>query len=1007
MMNHRSNRIQLDSQESWTKALWPQCNCCFQRQGAIRLDDDDAESPRHARSRMFLFDQHQRDMEFESLLSDEEDQNLAGNINLFLGDDDEWLETDAELVPVDRINKLLQPNQELSTLRRGTDTEPQQADGSQDFPQPYIIRDLRQNAPATFISIVPDETTNTADSIADSMTDDVPVQLANHSDEPLLSVSPSVDAFSPRPSPLSNIEDQQEGNDIQKSDFVLDTNQDLLDSASEREGPLVDLSFNTDREADVPTDNNIEQYLEVDTEDVATTGVEENLRVDETEDVEENMTAEVLHKTDNARGTKVDAIISTMEDISLSASQNSDKQTGDNETMSSTEPDSASELVQEVSALAIPLTPEAPAAVFPKQAPMTVASEISETPPPQDPQPSYNAGRRSSVAQVAQTYLGDKLEDLTEKLTFIKKNIIMSLEEDDEDEDEQDRQLRDRSVPARSSRPPSQQMAKEPLIAQRPARHSSLSRISTIERRDRERERERDRDREPEYMQITRPNRPSVERFNSFQEEASASFSRIFSKITSNDRSSFSPSSFFAALSGNEEEPLESASDERAVPVRTSSRGAIDPQPRSDVRNAEQRTQSLRRQSSRRANAPPNIFEEEVNEQTEDEIPFDFGKVLEMGKTIGKSFGEDVMQNGLKMFNDVSDRMKSVRRRGSEENWLGKDNWFSQSQDTTTAPFRCVEMDSPGAVYLATRQTQPRLRLSTVFTSILPYFDFVNTSNKVSVSYVLAVRFRHHGEAFDIPSGDLSAIYVRNCKGKISDQECPRFTIHYGNFYTQLGRMEFLFNREIKHHGDFCAVKYCLLKYPECATRWVLGKDEDLDACAVFSLLVNNNYSIASKYIETYAEDMKLEPLTYCTVDDFQPASKEICQWLNDSFSDFPSWNYYVTAWNIMGDYDLPNLKYAYDHEKLAERLNKKLPDHDITLTFSYRGGYVEGYMYDTVVHGDQKLEIRNKGFKDSSPSLDNACILETSDWKAVGGFDGSPSPAACPAGRNRCDAAL
>lgn len=113
MMNHRSNRIQLDSQESWTKALWPRCNCCFQRKGAIRLDDDDAESPRHAHSRMFLFDQHQRDMEFESLLSDEEDQNLAGNINLFLGDDDEWLETDAELVPVDRINKLLQPNQEV------------------------------------------------------------------------------------------------------------------------------------------------------------------------------------------------------------------------------------------------------------------------------------------------------------------------------------------------------------------------------------------------------------------------------------------------------------------------------------------------------------------------------------------------------------------------------------------------------------------------------------------------------------------------------------------------------------------------------------------------------------------------------------------------------------------------------------------------------------------------------------------------------------------------------
>jgi hypothetical protein len=47
-----------------------------------------------------------------------------------------------------------------------------------------------------------------------------------------------------------------------------------------------------------------------------------------------------------------------------------------------------------------------------------------------------------------------------------------------------------------------------------------------------------------------------------------------------------------------------------------------------------------------------------------------------MGRTFGKSLGEDVVQNGLKMFNDVSDRMKNVKRRGSEENWLGRDSWL-------------------------------------------------------------------------------------------------------------------------------------------------------------------------------------------------------------------------------------------------------------------------------------------------------------------------------------------
>ena len=65
--------------------------------------------------------------------------------------------------------------------------------------------------------------------------------------------------------------------------------------------------------------------------------------------------------------------------------------------------------------------------------------------------------RRTSVAQVAQSYLGDKLEDLTEKLTFIKKNIIMSLEEDEDEEDE----FADSTYTPRPSR--SQQMRPKPM----------------------------------------------------------------------------------------------------------------------------------------------------------------------------------------------------------------------------------------------------------------------------------------------------------------------------------------------------------------------------------------------------------------------------------------------------------------------------------------------------------------------------------------------------------------
>lgn len=356
---------------------------------------------------------------------------------------------------------------QLSTLRRGTDSEPRQVDGSQDFPQPYIIRDLPQNTTTTFVSSAPDGTANTDDSRAGDVSDNVSTQPTNYSDELLRHESPSVDAFSPQPSPLSNIEDQQEGNDMVKTDFVIAGNQDLLDSVSGPEQPLVDLSKTPDSEADVLKDVNIEQYLEADIGDVATTDVEEHMGVNETENVKKDLLADVSLEMSSSADTSVEGIIGTMEDSSLPVSSNTGKETDENQIISITEPDSTSELVQEVSSLAIPLTPEPPAAVFPKQAPMTVIREIPETSPPQDPQPSYNAGRRSSVAQVAQTYLGDKLEDLTEKLTFIKKNIIMSLEEDDEDEDDEDRQLRDRSVLTKSSRPPSQQMAREPVIAQR------------------------------------------------------------------------------------------------------------------------------------------------------------------------------------------------------------------------------------------------------------------------------------------------------------------------------------------------------------------------------------------------------------------------------------------------------------------------------------------------------------------------------------------------------------
>ena len=57
------------------------------------------------------------------------------------------------------------------------------------------------------------------------------------------------------------------------------------------------------------------------------------------------------------------------------------------------------------------------------------------------------SGRRSSVAVVAQSLLGDRLDDFTEKLAFIKKNIIMSLEDEDGYDEEQQQQLQQHQQP--------------------------------------------------------------------------------------------------------------------------------------------------------------------------------------------------------------------------------------------------------------------------------------------------------------------------------------------------------------------------------------------------------------------------------------------------------------------------------------------------------------------------------------------------------------------------------
>ncbi|GAN01691.1 hypothetical protein MAM1_0010d01125 [Mucor ambiguus] len=61
--------------------------------------------------------------------------------------------------------------------------------------------------------------------------------------------------------------------------------------------------------------------------------------------------------------------------------------------------------------------------------PQTSASSLST---------SHTPGRRPSLVTTAQSILGDKLDDFTEKLAFIKKNIIMSMDNDDDEDNDGD-----------------------------------------------------------------------------------------------------------------------------------------------------------------------------------------------------------------------------------------------------------------------------------------------------------------------------------------------------------------------------------------------------------------------------------------------------------------------------------------------------------------------------------------------------------------------------------------
>ncbi|KAI8875303.1 hypothetical protein K501DRAFT_337784 [Backusella circina FSU 941] len=188
--------------------------------------------------------------------------------------------------------------------------------------------------------------------------------------------------------------------------------------------------------------------------------------------------------------------------------------------------------------------------------PMKLDTNQTENAPPLPP-------RRPSVVTTAQNILGDKLDDFTEKLAFIKKNIIMSMDSDDDQTE----------YSVESSR-----MDDQPKFREKRPSWDSLM--------------------------------PRFKRNNS-------------------------TSSFVVSESNAMRKPAKKSLFPSPSSSKSFSRADFDSDHEDSYKFG--------------------------NDGDEEEEPFDFSKVVAMGKNV-RTFGGEVMGNGLRLFNNLSTRIKNTQQ---------------------------------------------------------------------------------------------------------------------------------------------------------------------------------------------------------------------------------------------------------------------------------------------------------------------------------------------------------
>ncbi|ORZ23316.1 hypothetical protein BCR42DRAFT_447015 [Absidia repens] len=279
--------------------------------------------------------------------------------------------------------------------------------------------------------------------------------------------------------------------------------------------------------------------------------------------------------------------------------------------------------------------------------------------------------RRSSVAAVAHSLLGDKLDDFTEKLAYIRKNIIMSLDDDEDNDDYYDEDM----AKLRQQQHQQLRRSRSGSMQQEMRRQSFDPSVSSLSGNTQQHQRPLSR------TDIPGDPRTQHRRSNSLMDGAT-SFAKIFQQMggqqegESNHQRHFSPSSFFASLAGPDIPPSSSSSNTtpRTGLVHTTSASPL-PRRSSSMSSSPPLQQHQYPAVSRSANhlhttsqqPPPRHYSNNetslhnVNEEEniDEEDLFDFSKMIAMGKNV-RNMSEDLMGNGIRLFNDFSTRMKNA-----------------------------------------------------------------------------------------------------------------------------------------------------------------------------------------------------------------------------------------------------------------------------------------------------------------------------------------------------------